>query len=62
MSEKGTPEFYREEAERLVELSRSIIDSAIRLEMLRVAESYRTLADHASRSLGSGDGWQNESG
>lgn len=44
MSDIKTAEYYTQEAERLIRQSGSIVDSAIRQEMLRVAAGFHQLA------------------
>lgn len=60
MVENGTPEFYRREAYRMADLACAVTDPALRFEMLRIAVSFKKLADDtvglraadaASRSL-----------
>jgi hypothetical protein len=48
LAEKGTPEFYRQEAERIARLAMDARDPNLRLEMLEIAESFLKLAEHAT--------------
>jgi hypothetical protein len=48
MAEKGTPEFYRQEAHRVASLASTVTDPGIRLEMLRIAAGFKTLAEYTA--------------
>jgi hypothetical protein len=48
MAERGTPDFYREQAERLTYLAASAHEPATRLELLEIAATFRKLADHVA--------------
>jgi hypothetical protein len=47
MPEKGTTEFYRQEALRLTALAMVTANAAVRLEILEIAACFRRFADHA---------------
>jgi hypothetical protein len=47
LSERGTPEFYREEAARLALLALDASEPGIRLQMLEMAATFKRLADRA---------------
>ena len=48
MADKASPEFYRQEAERLVQLASTISESTVRIKLLEVAAGYQQLANRAS--------------
>jgi hypothetical protein len=48
LAEKGTPDFYRQEAERLAGLAAEVASPALRLEMLQIAASFLKLAEYAA--------------
>jgi hypothetical protein len=48
LAEKDTPEFYRQEAERIARLAMDARDPNLRLQMLEIAESFLKLAEHAT--------------
>lgn len=48
LAERGTPEFYREEAARLTALATLIPDSAYKLELLEFAAVFLRLAERAT--------------
>jgi hypothetical protein len=50
MPEKATPEFYRQEAQRLTALATVTSDAALRLEIMEIAACFRRLANHADTS------------
>jgi hypothetical protein len=49
VSREGTPEFYREEAERNRKLAHSTASALLRHRLLSLAEEYDRMARHAER-------------
>jgi hypothetical protein len=49
VSREGTPEFYREEAERNRKLAQSTASALLRHRLLSLAEDYDRMARHAER-------------
>ena len=47
MAEKGTAEFYREQAIRIAAIAADTADSASRLQLLEIAAAFQRLADRA---------------
>jgi hypothetical protein len=45
--ERGTVEFYRQEAARISHLAESVANTSLRLEMLDIAAGFLKLAEHA---------------
>lgn len=45
VNERRTPEFYREQAERLTRLADEALGLSLRLELLEMAASFRRLAE-----------------
>jgi hypothetical protein len=50
LSDRGTAEFYRQEAVRISLLAESVVDPSLRLEMLDIAAGFLKLAKHAIAS------------
>lgn len=50
MAERGTPEFYREEAARLTLLAVDATEPGIRLQMLEMAATFTRLAQRVEGS------------
>ncbi len=50
MADKTSPEFYRQEAERLVRLASTINESAVRMKTLEIAAGYQRLANRVSNA------------
>jgi len=48
LAERGTPEFYREQAVRLTRLAADSRTPESRLELLEMAAAFQKLADHAA--------------
>jgi hypothetical protein len=46
LAEKGTPEFYRDQAVRLTSLAADVTDASTRLELLEIAAAFQRLAEH----------------
>jgi hypothetical protein len=49
VSREGTPEFYREEAERNRKLAQDTASALLRHRLLGLAEEYELMARHAER-------------
>jgi hypothetical protein len=49
MAKRGTSQFYRDEAERLMALAAGSINPELRLELLQIAASFKKLADRAAQ-------------
>jgi hypothetical protein len=47
LTERGTPEFYREQAARLTKLATEAKSVAARLELLDIAAVFQKLAQHS---------------
>ena len=47
LAERGTPEFYREQAARLAAIAADISDHSARLELLEIAAVFQRLAQRA---------------
>lgn len=47
MLEEATPEFYRQQAERLTQLAAAAADPGVRLELLEIAAGFQKLARYA---------------
>ena len=50
LAERGTPEFYREQVSRLVQLAETMTDAATRIELLDIATVFQKLADRSAAS------------
>ena len=61
MADKASPEFYRQEAERLVRLASTISESTVRIKLLEVAAGYQQLANRASDAQQLGDKFKRKS-
>lgn len=51
LAERGTPEFYREQAVRLTKLAAETASHANRLELLEIASVFQKLADHTTANM-----------
>jgi hypothetical protein len=48
LAERGTPEFYQEQADRLKGLAASTSETTIRIELLEMAAVFQRMAERAS--------------